>query len=79
MSPNKVSNYKHLEFVNGDTVGMLVEFKNNTANLKFCVNDQPIDASFDGLHAPLYPVVSFMSTFGNATVLPDAKIPQALL
>ena len=73
--PNSVDVYEEVPFKNGDKVGVLLEYKNSSASLKFFINDGIIDADIENLTGTLYPVVSFMSSLGSATIDPNSRLP----
>jgi hypothetical protein len=75
VTPNAVDNFENVPFKNGDRLGVLLEYRGTTASLRFFMNDTPLDMEIDGLTGPLYPVVSFMSSLGSATLEPGAKVP----
>jgi hypothetical protein len=78
VTPNAVDQYEQAAFKNGDSVGMLLEYKNQMASLRFFVNNAPVDADIEGLTGTLYPVVSFMSSLGSATLVPAATLPPGV-
>lgn len=77
VTPNAVDNFENVPFKNGDRLGVLLEYRGSTASLRFFINDGPLDVEIDGLSGPLYPVVSFMSSLGNVTLEPNAKLPPS--
>ena len=80
ITPNSTDNYDPTPpFKNGDKLGLLLEYKSsNTASLKFTINDNPLDVEIEGLTGVLYPVVSFMSSLGSATLIPISKPPNSM-
>lgn len=57
----------------GTKIGVLLEYKKERATIKFSIDDFPLDVQFDNLSGTFTPVVCFISTLGQATILPLAK------
>ena len=80
ITPNSVENYDSaIQYKNNDRIGILLEYRANaSAVMRFTINDVAVDVEIDGMSGVLYPVVSFMSSLGSATLIQNPKIPANL-